>query len=141
MNALSCRRVRAGLPLIAPGPLALTLAVLAALALLARPPGAGAATQTVGLHGWQVQSSALATSDGAAVSRPGFAATRWLQVKPDDGGAPGTEVEALVQNGAARTSSSPTNMRSCFGYMTDDRRRTRSRRSPSPGGSAPTSAH
>ena len=117
MNALSCRRVRAGLPLIAPGPLALTLAVLAAVVLLAHPPVAGAATQTVGLHGWQVQSSASAGSDGAAVSRPGFPATGWLKVAPDDGGAPGTEVEALVQNGGCPNVFFSTNLKRCFGYM------------------------
>ena len=76
MNAL-IRRVRFGLPLII------------AAALLVGPPGAGAATQTVGLHGWQVQSSAAAGNDGAALSRPGFAAQGWLKVAPDDGGAPG----------------------------------------------------
>ncbi|HEX3977934.1 MAG TPA: hypothetical protein VHW96_16820 [Solirubrobacteraceae bacterium] len=109
MNASALRRVRAPLPLIA-------LALLA-LGLLARPPVAGAAIQTVGLHGWQVQSSASAGSDGAAVSRPGFAAKGWLKVAPDDGGAPGTEVEALVQNGRCSNVFFSTNLKRCFGYM------------------------
>ena len=108
MNAL-VRRVRAGLPLIA--------LTLLALGLLARPPVAGAATQTLGLTGWQVQSSASAGSDGAAVSRAGFAAKGWLKVTPDDGGAPGTEVEALVQNGRCANVFFSTNMKRCFGYM------------------------
>ena len=112
MNELIGRRVRAGLPLIALAVLALVL-----LALLSRPPAARAATQTVGLHGWQVQSSASAGSDGAAVSRAGFAATGWLKVAPDDGGAPGTEVEALVQNGRCANVFFSTNLRRCFGYM------------------------
>ena len=97
-----------GLPLI-------TLA--ACLGLLAGPPVAGAATQTLGLQGWQVQSSASAGSNGAALSRPGFAATDWLKVTPDDGGAPGTEVEALVQNGRCPNVFFSTNMKRCFGYM------------------------
>jgi exo-1,4-beta-D-glucosaminidase len=107
MNALS-RRLRVHPSLIA---------LAAALGLLAGPPVAGAATQTLGLHGWQVQSSASAGSDGAAVSRPGFAGRGWLKVVPDDGGAPGTEVEALVQNGRCPNVFFSTNMKRCFGYM------------------------
>ena len=110
MNALvSRRRALAGLSLIA-------LALLV-LGLLAHPPGARAATQTVGLHGWRVQSSASAGNNGAAVSRPGFAAKGWLKVTPDDGGAPGTEVEALVQNGRCPNVFFSTNIKRCFGYM------------------------
>ena len=74
-------------------------------------------TQTLGLHGWQVQSSASAGNNGAALSRPGFAARGWLKVTPDDGGAPGTEVEALVQNGRCPNVFFSTNMKRCFGYM------------------------
>ena len=40
-----------------------------------------------------------ATQDGAQISAPGFAASGWLPVRPDDAGAVGTEVEALLQNG------------------------------------------
>ena len=112
MNALSrCLRVR---PVLLP----LLLAAAAALVLLGRPPVAGAATQTLGLGGWQVQSSRAAPgNDGAAVSRPGFAARGWLKVRPDDGGAPGTEVEALLQNGRCRNVFFATNLKRCFGYM------------------------
>jgi exo-1,4-beta-D-glucosaminidase len=97
--------------------LSLIALALVALGLLAGPPAAGAATQTVGLHGWQVQSSASAGNDGAAVSRAGFAAKGWLKVAPDDGGAPGTEVEALVQNGRCPNVFFSTHMKRCFGYM------------------------
>ena len=105
MNTVIRRRVHAGLPLII------------GLALLAGPPVAGATTTTLGLRGWQVQSSASAGNNGAAVSRPGFAAGGWLKVTPDDGGAPGTEVEALVQNGRCPNVFFSTNMKRCFGYM------------------------
>ena len=109
MNALVSRcRVHAGLLLIA---------AAATLGLLAAPPVAAAATQTLGLHGWRVQSSASAGNDGAAISRPGFGAKAWLKVTPDDGGAPGTEVEALVQNGRCPNVFFSTNMKRCFGYM------------------------
>jgi exo-1,4-beta-D-glucosaminidase len=65
-------------------------------------------TSTVGRGGWQVQSSAAttkwtsgtgATQGGGEISSPGFDTTGWLPVRPDDAGAVGTEVEALVQNG------------------------------------------
>ncbi len=107
MNASSRRlRVRPSL-----------IALAAAVCVFAGPPVASAATQTVGLQGWQVQSSASAGNDGAAVSRPGFAPTGWLKVAPDDGGAPGTEVDALVQNGRCPHVFFSTNLKRCFGYM------------------------
>jgi exo-1,4-beta-D-glucosaminidase len=67
-----------------------------------------AGTTTIGLHGWQVQSTAPATSwttgsgatqSGTQISARGFPAAGWLPVTPDDAGAVGTEVEALLQNG------------------------------------------
>jgi hypothetical protein len=109
MNALSrCLRVRTALPLIA---------VATIVVVLAGPPVAGAATRTVGLQGWQVRSSASAGNDGAAISRAGFGAKGWLKVAPDDGGAPGTEVDALVQNGRCPNVFFSTNLKRCFGYM------------------------
>jgi exo-1,4-beta-D-glucosaminidase len=72
---------------------------------------------TVGRHGWQVQSSSVARQAGAAISAPAFAAGGWLRVSPDDGGAPGTEVEALVQNGRCPNVFYSTNLKRCFGYM------------------------
>ena len=77
------------------------------------PPG----LSTLGLGGWQVQSSATATQPGAQISAPGFAASSWLKVRPDDAGAPGTEIEALLQNGACPRVFYSTNMKSCFGYL------------------------
>jgi exo-1,4-beta-D-glucosaminidase len=53
----------------------------------------------LGVRGWQVQSSAVATQSGARISVPGFDASGWLPVSNDDAGAPGTEIEALAQNG------------------------------------------
>jgi exo-1,4-beta-D-glucosaminidase len=91
------------------------LFVLAAAA--AAPAGAAAALITVGLPGWQVQSSAQATEGGAQISRSGFATSTWLHVQPDDAGAVGTEVGALVQNGRCPSVFFSTNMKTCFGYM------------------------
>jgi hypothetical protein len=49
--------------------------------------------------GWEVQSSAVATQTGATISKPGFSTSTWLPVANDDAGAPGTELEAELQNG------------------------------------------
>jgi exo-1,4-beta-D-glucosaminidase len=81
------------------------------------PSVASAKLTTVGLGGWQVQSSARTGQSGAQISSPRFSATLWLQVRPDDAGAVGTEVGALVQSGHCRNVSFSTNMRACFGYM------------------------
>jgi hypothetical protein len=75
---------------------------------LSSPAGAssptGASTRAsnvsdLGASGWRVASSATATQSGARISAPGFDASTWLRVANDDAGAPGTEVEALLQNG------------------------------------------
>ena len=87
----------------------------------------------LGAGGWQVQSSAVATQTGAQISTPGFNTSTWLPVASDDAGAPGTEIQALAQNGKCpgdtalqpvnQSSSSPnsvffsTNMQSCYGFM------------------------
>ena len=91
----------------------LAAAVIAAFGASA----ASARTTTVGLGGWQVQSSAQATQSGAQVSTPGFATGSWLHVRPDDGGAVGSEVNALVQTGHCPSVFFSTNMKDCFGYM------------------------
>ena len=44
--------------------------------------------------------------------------TGWLPVANDDAGAPGTEVEALLQNGACPDVFFFENMKKCFGQMT-----------------------
>ena len=117
------------------------LGVFAAAALAA--PAASADTQIVGLGGWQVQSSATATQAGAQISSPGFPTGSWLHVRPDDAGAVGTEVNALVQTGHCPEVFFSMNMENCFGSMNnigpDTISRTCPARSPSRGGSKPTS--
>ena len=77
-------------------------------------------------------SSAATTAPGAQISTPSFDARSWLRVANDSAGAPGTEVEALLQNGRCpddhglqpvnESSDSPhsvffsDNMRKCYGY-------------------------
>src|SRR5690242_2226103 len=78
---------------------------------------ASARVTTLGLHGWQVQSSASASQSGATISKPGFATRSWLHVRPDDAGAVGTEVNALVQTGHCPNVFFSANMKRCFGYM------------------------
>ncbi|HEY0808341.1 MAG TPA: beta-mannosidase, partial [Pseudonocardiaceae bacterium] len=73
---------------------------------------------TLGTGGWKVLTSATATQGGAAISTPGFNTGNWLSVQPDDAGAPGTEVEALLQNGACPNVFFADNMKKCFGQMT-----------------------
>jgi exo-1,4-beta-D-glucosaminidase len=90
--------------------------ILLALAALGAP-AASADTQTVGLAGWQVQSSAQATQSGQQISTPGFATGSWLQVRPDDAGAVGTELGALVQTGHCPAVFFSMNMKGCFGSM------------------------
>jgi exo-1,4-beta-D-glucosaminidase len=102
-------------------------------AALASPSDTGASDLVnLGAGGWRVASSATATQSGAAISKPGFNARSWLPVTNDNAGAPGTEIEALLQNGVCpgdprlhvnQSSDSrqsvfySTNMKKCFGYM------------------------
>ncbi|HWL87304.1 MAG TPA: hypothetical protein VNO21_15980, partial [Polyangiaceae bacterium] len=79
---------------------------------------AGRAAVTLGTQGWQVLSSAIATQSGVQISSPDFSTQGWLPVKPDDAGAPGTEINALVQNGQCADVFFSDNMRKCFGYVT-----------------------
>ena len=96
----------------------LSLLVAAMLfVLVAGASRASADTRTVGLSGWQVQSSADVPQGGARVSTPGFATGSWLHVTPDGAGAVGTEVNALVQNGRCPHVFFGANMKRCFGYM------------------------
>src|SRR5215472_3398458 len=98
------------------------------------PAGTGASDiSNLGNSGWTVQSSAVATQTGAQISTPGFNTSTWLPVSNDDAGAPGTEIEALAQNGQCpgdtalqpvNQNSSGTNsvfysanMQSCYGFM------------------------
>src|SRR6516225_4690781 len=103
-------------------------------ALLSSPSDTGASDITnLGSGGWEVQSSAVATQTGAQISTPGFNTSTWLPVSNDDAGAPGTEIEALAQNGQCpgdtalqpvnQGTSSPNsvffsnNMQLCYGNM------------------------
>src|SRR6266567_1478454 len=102
---------------------------------LGSPSDTGASdVSNLGSGGWKVQSSAVATQTGAQISTPGFSTTTWLPVANDDAGAPGTEIEALAQNGQCpgdtalqpvnQSTSSPnsvffsSNMQLCYGNMT-----------------------
>jgi len=106
----------------------------AAVAAASSPSGTGASdVSNLGANGWTVQSSAVATQTGAQISTPGFSTSTWLPVSNDDAGAPGTEIEALAQNGRCpgdtalqpvnQTANSPssvffsTNIQSCYGFM------------------------
>ncbi len=114
------RRATRGGAICAPDALAARFAAaLAALfaTVAFAAPGATASTTTLGLSGWQVQSSAAAPQTGAQVSEPGFATGSWLAVRPDDAGAVGTEINALLQNGACPDVFFSENIKSCFGYM------------------------
>jgi exo-1,4-beta-D-glucosaminidase len=101
---------------------------------LSSPSATGASdVSNLGAAGWTVQSSAVATQTGAQISTPGFNTSTWLPVTNDDAGAPGTEVEALAQNGLCpgdtalqpvnQSNSGPNsvffanNMQSCYGFM------------------------
>ncbi|MEV4145512.1 beta-mannosidase [Amycolatopsis sp. NPDC049691] len=72
---------------------------------------------TIGAQGWQVLTTANVKDGGDKVSTPGYATRGWLPVKPDDAGAPGTEINALVQNGKCPDVFYSDNMRKCFGYV------------------------
>ena len=71
----------------------------------------------LGSAGWKVLTSSTATQGGAAISKPGFDTSKWLSVTPDDSGAPGTEIAALLQNGSCPNVYFSTNMKTCFGYL------------------------
>jgi len=88
-------------------------------AAYADPPTGNSALADLGAGtGWKVLTSATATQGGAAISTPGFATTGWLSVANDGGGAPGTEISALLQNGTCPNVYFSTTMQTCFGQMT-----------------------
>ncbi|SFW84920.1 glycosyl hydrolase 2 galactose-binding domain-containing protein [Amycolatopsis australiensis] len=72
---------------------------------------------TIGQSGWQVLTTANVKDGGDKVSTPGYATGGWLRVKPDDAGAPGTEITALLQNGKCPDVFVSDRMRQCFGYV------------------------
>lgn len=123
----------------------LALLLVVSSGLIATPGAATASStpgglQTLGQAGWQVQTTSPtttwttgtgATQRAADISDARFDPAGWLRVAPDDGGAVGTEVEALVQNGICpddaalqpinqrngdpRSVYYSNNMQSCFG--------------------------
>jgi exo-1,4-beta-D-glucosaminidase len=94
-------------------------ALVAALALTGALPACAAVSPpgltTLGAAGWTVLSSATATQGGAKISTPGFDTSNWLKVTPDDAGAPGTEITALLQNNKCPDVFVADNMKKCFG--------------------------
>src|SRR5947199_3057701 len=76
------------------------------------------AVANLGGTGWKVLTSATATQSGAQISTPGFSTSGWLSVTNDGAGAPGTELNALLQNGSCPNVFFSTNMKTCFGQMT-----------------------
>src|SRR5579875_3345436 len=95
----------------------LTLVTSLLVALAVSAPAASAKTRILGLGGWQVLSSANISQGGGQVSSPSFDTGGWLHVRPDDAGAVGTEVNALVQTGHCPNVFYDANLKSCFGYM------------------------
>jgi exo-1,4-beta-D-glucosaminidase len=106
----------------------------AASSALGSPSDTGASNiSNLGTGGWKVQSSATATQTGAQISTPSFDTSSWLSVANDEAAAPGTEIEALAQNGLCpgdtamqpvnQSTSSPNsvffsnNMQLCYGFM------------------------
>jgi exo-1,4-beta-D-glucosaminidase len=139
--SISLTLAAASLMWLAPGAQA-TPAAVPASGRAAPQPAAGTASSApagasnvadLGAHGWRVASSAAAPQSGARISTPGFGTSSWLRVANDGAGAPGTEVEALLQNGRCpddpalqpvnqRSDSRHSvffsdNMRKCYGYM------------------------
>lgn len=90
----------------------------APVALPAPATGSTAVADLGSATGWKVLSSATATQSGAQISTPGFGTSGWLTVADDGGGAPGTEINALLQNGSCPNVFTSTTMKSCFGQMT-----------------------
>jgi exo-1,4-beta-D-glucosaminidase len=76
------------------------------------------AVTDLGAAGWKVLTSATATQSGTQISTPGFSTSGWLTVTNDDAHAPGTEINALLQNGGCPNVFFSTNMKTCFGQMT-----------------------
>jgi exo-1,4-beta-D-glucosaminidase len=82
-------------------------------------PTGSSAVVNLGGAGWKVLSSATATQSGAQISAPGFRTAGWLTVANDGAGAPGTEINALLQNGACPHVFFSDTMKDCFGQMTE----------------------
>ncbi|GAA1250885.1 cellulose binding domain-containing protein [Kitasatospora nipponensis] len=103
---------------LAPPALAAAAATSRAGAFADPATGSTALSDLGATGGWKVLTSATATQGGARISTPGFGTGGWLSVANDGGGAPGTEINALLQNGSCPNVFSSTNMKSCFGQLT-----------------------
>ncbi|TME94087.1 MAG: beta-mannosidase [Chloroflexi bacterium] len=101
-----------------------TSGVLAATPHLIATAAGAVGTTTIGTGGWEVQSSSVATQTGAVISTPGFNTSAFFNVTPDDAGAPGTEVEAVLQHGECPNVFFSNNMQTCLGYMASVGRET-----------------
>ena len=93
-------------------------AAATAIAAADPPTGSTAVANLGAANGWKVLTSATATQSGSQISRPGFATSGWLTVPNDGGGAPGTEINALLSNGSCPNVYVSANMKSCFGQLT-----------------------
>ena len=102
---------------VAAGPAAAARPAPAAVMVPAASTGSTAVTD-LGTGGWRVVSSATATQTGQQISTPGFNTGGWLAVTNDDADAPGTEINALLQNGTCPNVFFSNNMQTCFGRMT-----------------------
>ncbi|MEC3976086.1 glycosyl hydrolase 2 galactose-binding domain-containing protein [Amycolatopsis sp. H20-H5] len=118
MTRSSLARLAAGAALILlPGVLSVANPAAAQQADLRSAAAKPRARTPIGTQGWQVLTTASVTDGGDKVSTPGYGTSGWLKVKPDDAGAPGTELTALVQNGKCPDVYFSDNMRKCFGYV------------------------
>jgi exo-1,4-beta-D-glucosaminidase len=105
--------------LAAPAPEQAAAATSAAGTTIVDPATGSSAVQNLGAAtGWKVVTSSTATQGGGQISTPGFSTSGWLTVANDGGGAPGTEINALLQNGTCPNVYFSSNMKSCFGQMT-----------------------
>jgi exo-1,4-beta-D-glucosaminidase len=82
------------------------------------PTGSSSVANLGAANGWKVLTSATATQGGGAISTPGFSTSGWLTAANDGGGAPGTEISALLRNGSCPNVYFSANMKTCFGQMT-----------------------
>src|SRR2546427_2102073 len=70
----------AGLATVALAPASAAPASAAPAASQARAEHPSDSGSTELIHGWQIQSSAVATSSGAEVSQPGYSTAGWLPI-------------------------------------------------------------
>src|SRR5256884_6423954 len=109
-----------GLVALTAGSAAASAATNAAPAAAVSTGSTGPGLDTIGRQGWRVQSTASVPQAGAEISTPGFSTSSWLSVTPDDAGAPGTEIEALLQSGGCPNVFFSDNMRKCFGFTSSN---------------------